>query len=177
MNMQDNGTIRERGRAKDADPLQGGNSVKLEESAIKENVIRMTDYAAHGQNLSAVARKLLKEADDRAQFFDASLFADPAWYILLDLYVHASERRAVSVSSLCIAARVPVTTALRWVNNLTQRKIIERSPDPTDRRKAYIRLSADAHEQMTAYLNKIANVDPDQQPAQEPSRPLPRLPG
>lgn len=177
MSMRDNGAIRERGRANEGSSLQGENGVKLEESAATQNVIRMTDYAAHGQNLSAVARKLLKEADDRAQFFDASLFADPAWYILLDLYVHASDRRAVSVSSLCIAARVPVTTALRWVNNLTQRKIIERSPDPTDRRKAYIRLSAKAHEQMTAYLNKIANVDPDQQPVQEPRLPRPQLPG
>jgi hypothetical protein len=40
------------------------------------------------------------------------LFADPGWDILLDLYAARQEGKQVSVSSLCIAAAVPPTTAL-----------------------------------------------------------------
>jgi len=36
--------------------------------------------------------------------------ADPAWDMLLDLTAARAESRAVSVSSLCIAAGVPTTT-------------------------------------------------------------------
>ena len=50
----------------------------------------------------------------RARFFDEELFADPAWDMLLDLLQAEIAQHRVPVSSLCIAAAVPATTALRW---------------------------------------------------------------
>ena len=91
----------------------------------------------------------------RGQFFQGELFADPAWDMLLDLYASELERRQVSVSSLCIAAAVPPTTALRWIGTLHDAGLFERKADPTDRRRAYIGLSAKGLDGMRAYIAAV----------------------
>ena len=88
----------------------------------------------------------------RAQFFAGELFADPAWDMLLDLFAAELERRRVSVSSLCIAAAVPPTTALRWIGTLHDAGLFERHADPSDRRRAYIALSAKGLDGMRSYV-------------------------
>jgi len=47
----------------------------------------------------------------RARYFRDELFADPAWDMLLDLLQAEIAQLRVPVSSLCIAASVPATTA------------------------------------------------------------------
>lgn len=71
------------------------------------------------------------------------LFADPAWDMLLDLYVAQVAGRRVSVSDACIAAAVPQATALRWLNMLDQRGLVVRTADTTDRRRWWMTLSAE----------------------------------
>lgn len=63
---------------------------------------------------------------------------------MLDLMIARIERLRVAVSSLCIAAAVPATTALRWIKTLTETGIFVRVDDPTDRRRVFIELSDDA---------------------------------
>ena len=77
----------------------------------------------------------------RDRFFRADLFADPAWDILLDLVASRIEKKPVSVSSLCIAAAVPPTTALRWIRMMTDQGLLERRADPKDARRMFIDLS------------------------------------
>ncbi|TKD53272.1 winged helix DNA-binding protein [Sphingomonas baiyangensis] len=88
----------------------------------------------------------------RARFFPADLFADPAWDMLLDLFAAHLERARVSVSSLCIAAQVPSTTALRWIKTMQEAGLLERSDDPFDRRRAFMALSQAAVGGMQAYV-------------------------
>jgi hypothetical protein len=90
----------------------------------------------------------------RAQFFGRGMFADPAWDMLLDLFAAGLERRRVSVSSLCIAAAVPPTTALRWIGTLHDAGLFERQADPTDRRRAYIALSQKGLDGMRSYVER-----------------------
>jgi hypothetical protein len=91
----------------------------------------------------------------RAQYFSGDLFADPAWDMLLDLFAAALERRRVSVSSLCIAAAVPPTTALRWISALHDVGLFERQADPSDRRRAYIVLSPKGLQGMQGYAAAV----------------------
>lgn len=86
-------------------------------------------------------RAVIRARRLRGQFFEGELFADPAWDMLLDLFASELERRRVSVSSLCIAAAVPPTTALRWIGTMHDAGLFERHADPSDRRRAYIALS------------------------------------
>lgn len=96
-------------------------------------------------------RTVIRSRRLRAQFFTGDLFADPAWDMLLDLFAAGLEGRRVSVSSLCIAAAVPPTTALRWISTLHEAELFERHADPSDRRRAYIALSDKGLEGMRCY--------------------------
>lgn len=86
-------------------------------------------------------RALLRARRLRDQLLPGGLFADPAWDILLDLMAARLEGRRVSVSSLCIAAFVPPTTALRWIKQLTDQGLLVRQADNVDGRRAFISLS------------------------------------
>ncbi|HEY0622457.1 winged helix DNA-binding protein [Sphingomonas sp.] len=88
----------------------------------------------------------------RDQHFAPELFADPAWDMLLDLYAARLEGRRVSVSSLCIAAAVPPTTALRWIGTMHDAGLFGREPDPTDKRRAHITLTDRAAAAMRGYF-------------------------
>lgn len=101
---------------------------------------------------AAEIRKLINARRARDRFFDRELFADPAWDMLLDLYAAHLERVRVSVSSLCIAAAVPPTTALRWITTLREAGLFERQEDPFDKRRAFVALSEKARSAMRRYF-------------------------
>ena len=97
-------------------------------------------------------RSIIKARRLRDSFFDAELFADPAWDILLDLMAARLEGRNVSVSSLCIAAAVPPTTALRWITAMTESGMLLRQQDPHDARRVFIVLSEEVTTKLNAYF-------------------------
>lgn len=100
---------------------------------------------------AAEVRHLIRMRRLRDQFFDAGMFEDPAWDMLLDLFAAELEQSRVSVSSLCIAAAVAPTTALRWIGRMTEAGLFDRVPDPADRRRAFMVLAPKALEAMHGY--------------------------
>lgn len=118
---------------------------------------RTLGYRAGPQQAAATGisgadvRKLIRARRLRDQFFPAGLLEDPAWDMLLDLFAADLERAQVSVSSLCIAAAVAPTTALRWIGRMTEEGLFERTPDPFDRRRAFMILSDAARTAMQGY--------------------------
>ena len=93
---------------------------------------------------AAEIRRAIRARRLRDQHFGGGLFEDPAWDILLDLFAADLEGSQVSVSSLCIAASVAPTTALRWIAKLVDSGLLVRHPDPFDRRRAFMELSPKA---------------------------------
>ncbi|MCB2048860.1 MAG: winged helix DNA-binding protein [Novosphingobium sp.] len=102
-----------------------------------------------------LVRRILRQRQLRARFFDAELFADPAWDMLLDLTAARAEHTRVSVTSLCIASGVPPTTALRWISQMTEAGLFERIEDESDRRRAFIALTEKAAEAMARYFAEL----------------------
>lgn len=100
-------------------------------------------------------RETIKLRRLRERYFAADLFADPAWDILLDLFAARAEGVSVSVSSLCIAAAVPPTTALRWITAMTSNGILLRRHDPDDARRVFIELSTETAKQLESYFLEI----------------------
>jgi hypothetical protein len=100
-------------------------------------------------------RRIIRQRQLRARFFDGALFADPAWDILLDLTAARAEHKRVSVTSACIASGVPPTTALRWIGQLTAAGLLERIDDATDRRRAFLALSDTAADAMARYFASL----------------------
>jgi hypothetical protein len=101
---------------------------------------------------AADIRSIIKLRRLRDKHFDAELFADPAWDMMLDLMAARAEHSKVSVSSLCIAAAVPPTTALRWIKTLTDQGVFVRVADPTDGRRVFIELADTAAANIAKYF-------------------------
>lgn len=108
---------------------------------------------------AAVLRKLIKARQLRMRFLDAELFADPAWDILLDLAAARAERQQVCVTSLCIAAGVPATTALRWIRQMVDADLLVRVSDPHDRRRAYIALADSTADALARYFAAVGATE------------------
>jgi hypothetical protein len=90
---------------------------------------------------AAFARHLLWERRTRDRAFISNVFGEPAWDMMLDLFAAHEEGRSVSVSSICIAAAVPQTTALRWLAVLEAHGYVLRKNDPRDRRRVFVDLA------------------------------------
>ena len=103
-----------------------------------------------------LARDLYRQRRARTQHFPQSLFAEPMWDMLLDLYIGERERRKTSVKSVCIAAAVPPSTALRNLKWLSEQGMIDRLSHPRDARSTYVRISAHGLLAMTAYLDALS---------------------
>ena len=77
----------------------------------------------------------------RSSLFPTELFSDPCWEMLLDLYDAQLAGAEVTVTSLGAASGVPLTTALRRMDELQRHNLIERGEDASDKRRTIIRLS------------------------------------
>lgn len=100
-------------------------------------------------------RALIRARRMRDQFFPPDLFADPAWDMVLDLLAARLAGQRVSVSSLCIAAAVPPTTALRWIRQLTDRAVFARIDDPADGRRVFIELTETAAQAVLGWAQTV----------------------
>lgn len=101
----------------------------------------ITQSHDEAQLLRQWARRMIGLQTTRDRLFPDGLVSDPAWDMLLDLtHAHLSGKR-VSVSSLCIASRVPATTALRRIGDLVSAGLACRIRDETDGRRVFVALT------------------------------------
>lgn len=91
----------------------------------------------------------------RRLFFNSALFADPAWDILLALYMQALKQEKVSILNLSALAEIPNTTTLRWIEKLHSENLISRQRDPLDARRVWIRLSNFGINAMEKYFDAL----------------------
>lgn len=110
------------------------------------------DLHADRALLGLFAAEVYRDRRRRARHLSARLFGEPAWDILLDLYVAACRGQSVSVSNACLAADAPASTALRWVQHLQAEGLVERLADPKDARRHYVRLTDAGMDRMSAYF-------------------------
>jgi DNA-binding MarR family transcriptional regulator len=111
-----------------------------------------------------LARELYQNRRARDRLFDAELFADPAWDILLILYCASHSQQRLSVSSVCASAGVPATTALRWIGQLCRQELICKAKSPTDGRITWLYLADQTGQRLDRYfdgiLDKRASLSP-----------------
>ncbi len=100
-------------------------------------------------------RTVIRARRLRSRYFDEGMFADPAWDMLLDLLQAEISQLRVPVSSLCIAAAVPATTALRWLKTMTQQGLFVRRADPHDGRRVFVELAPQASQALRRYFADV----------------------
>ncbi len=116
--------------------------------------------------LQNFATRMMKSRQSRAKFVDVQNLSEPAWDILLDLTAAGLKGLPVATSSACASTQVPLSTALRHVNQLVEAGLITRTLDPGDRRRTLLELDPQTLELMTRYLASTWEVlDPTPHPS------------
>jgi DNA-binding MarR family transcriptional regulator len=130
---------------------------KSDDDRFKDQVYKMLNKLPRPAQSEMRARKVAdfchsaRLARNKA-FFDMDIFGEPAWDILLDLYQAHAQGQSISVSSVCIASRVPKTTAWRCLRQLEKLGLVGRTSDPFDGRRTFVRLTDEAAKRMDATM-------------------------
>jgi hypothetical protein len=102
--------------------------------------------------LAVIAARICQSRLRRGRHLPFEILGEPAWDIMLDLFVAAVRGKAVRTCSACYASGAPLTTALRWLAALETRGLVERHSEFGDHRVNLVRLSREGFKAMRAYL-------------------------
>jgi len=105
----------------------------------------------------ALARRIYAAAIERDRTFPEAVFDQPAWSIMLDLYIAHHEKRLVNMFGASIGARVPQSTAHRWLENLEEGGLVARRPGTFNDRDVMVALTPDAIARMEGLLARIGD--------------------
>lgn len=115
------------------------------------------DYKPSGcdarTQLQARAQAIFAERGRRSQFFSKSVFGEPAWEMLVTLYI--MDGRRVTVGKLVTMIDAPQTTALRWLQYLERKRYVARRSDPDDKRVVCIELLEEGRQRLDAYFSTL----------------------
>ena len=119
----------------------------------------VADVEAHPDlALGVYARKIYQSRRERDKKSPAQgLFQDPAWDILLDLFIAHAENKKMSVTSAGLAGQASTTTALRWIWALEEAKLVERKHDEADKRRSFVSLTTEGLNYMRDILSDTRN--------------------
>ncbi|MCB2079774.1 MAG: winged helix DNA-binding protein [Novosphingobium sp.] len=143
-------------RSLQGDDADGQQLPVLLEKTTVESHLSAKDHEEWGT--LAEAEYLRRRYRDQI-FADPSLFGEPTWDILLDLMTSEMKGRKLSVTSACIGACVPSTTALRWLSVLENKGLVTRENDRKDGRRAFIRISPDGFRKMVNYFSTVRRME------------------
>jgi hypothetical protein len=124
--------------------------------------LKMPAAAPSGQSLDAhdarlaVAKWVYWSRGLRPATLACDMFGEPAWDLLLDLYIREKTGSRSSVTSACIGSRVPHTTALRHITALSKAGWVVRIPDEGDKRRFWLALSPTALKKLDTHFDNLA---------------------
>ena len=110
-----------------------------------------SDHSPTSQTLPALVRLEIELLRMRRRLIGDEQ-GDPVWAMVLELCAARLEERELSVTSLCLASGLPVTTALRRLDELERDGRIKRQPDRTDRRRVFVELDGSFHERVVSQI-------------------------
>lgn len=141
-----------------------GDALRLEKMADQlkrmASEVRARGTRGGGPIMSAQwVRAILEARRLREQHLDPALFADPAWDMLLTLLVAELEGASICTTDVWSSAGVAPATAMRWIEKLEERGLVERRADPGDVRRRMVSLTAYGVEKMTLILSGVAHIN------------------
>lgn len=107
------------------------------------------------EDLREIAQFSFVVRQARYEHFCPAMFREPAWDLLLALYVIGGESGAVTLAILARDAGIPTSTALRWVDYLAERGLVERQRSDQDRRASALSLSSQGRTSIEAYFSDV----------------------
>lgn len=109
---------------------------------------------------ATVALRLIRLRELQRTILKPFYFDEPAFSILLNLYVNQAQGRPVYQSHAYRASLAPTTTAHRWLLLLERDGLIERRADMIDRRRSTVRLTEQGGARVEALLDAWLSLGP-----------------
>lgn len=135
--------------------FQGANAFQLRKDiGTKRGADDIPPAVANVQRKLSFAKLYLTVRRERCSLHP-KLFGDPAWDILIDLFVSKAEGRQVTISSACIASCSPPTTALRYLGQLEAIGLICSNADRHDKRLRVVCLSTSGEAMVGDFLERM----------------------
>lgn len=101
----------------------------------------------------ANARRSVRRRLLRRQLVGAdALFGEPAWDMLVELFIASCEGETVPTGALGIGSGLSSSSAQRLVQRLVDARLAVRAPDPDDARRHFVTLSPEIEHRLTAYF-------------------------
>jgi DNA-binding MarR family transcriptional regulator len=148
-----------------------GKSVRLSEKDAREAARLLAILLGHRntESLGAIESKLAPEREqllrkareifsgrrNRRKHFNRAMFDEPAWDIVLALYIAEFREARLTISRIADWIEVPTSTAVRWIDYLEKQRLIERQPHPNDKRISFLRLLDRGRAAMDTYLSEL----------------------
>lgn len=115
-----------------------------------------TPINGHLRSLVRLAKHQYAMRRRRDAMFE-ELAGEPAWDMLLDLFIQEAEGRKTPIKNLCLASCAPTSTAMRWIDRLLKLGLVEKKGDDGDGRRSLVRLSERGRGSVSAILGGLAN--------------------
>lgn len=103
-------------------------------------------------HLAAIAKSEFYNRRRRDSLIRYDVFAEPAWDLLLELYIQHHEGRPVDLGRLIEVAGVTEPTTLRWVGLLMEKDLVARLPHGGESKDPQIVLTRQGVAEMERYL-------------------------
>lgn len=114
------------------------------------------DRAPDRHELLELARRALLERQHRTKLFSKVMFGEPAWDVLLALYIADFVSGRQTTGSIAFTIDTPVTTVVRWISYLEKEHMVSREPHPHDRRMMFVRLTEKSRELLSQYFLSLS---------------------
>lgn len=120
----------------------------LEQARLRVLLLQDPDSPEAGQTLRAVAERLYAERRKRDEYFPPSLFGEPAWDLLLTLFIARDDGRAVPLTEAYEKARVDARYGPTLIEKLIDSGLVTRSHN----RGNALRLTDHGMDRLSDYL-------------------------
>lgn len=113
-------------------------------------------HGFESDRLRAIACLVQVVRSTRTKHFSPAMFGEPAWDLLVALYADEPKSHVGhTVTTLAKRADVPVSTALRWIKYLEEKKLVLREVNSADRRATAVTLSTKGRNALENYFEDI----------------------
>lgn len=109
--------------------------------------------------LIARARQEFGNRRRRTSIFERSMFGEPAWDMLIALYILDVSGPRQTTGALMQFSGAPITTARRWLDYLVANGLVARSHHPTDQRVMFVSLTEKGRDALDMYYSETVETE------------------
>ena len=104
------------------------------------------------------AESLLRLRQLRSDYVSSTLFAEPGWDMLLELYVIENSGSTTAASALLPHSPVAKSTKARWLDHLEELRLVRRRAHPLEPETEFVELTDEGIRELERYLRSISEL-------------------